>query len=560
MKCLIVFSPPNHEKAEGKRKKLPMMTSSPKDSDVSSAQPSLSSSVPSFRRKLVHGEVGEACDEALDESANDQQRRNSAESRCDEDLEDCHAVPPELPTVDASASVVGADVTLHIGASSSSGVRISVDQGMGEPQMRESIPGASPSHAPLSAGGTSPVKQTPHRLPSVVISPFATMNNESNFGGSILKKPHLGASHAAAGAVSPPSGASHRLAPLEHNQKLQDDSDEGLKRRLEAMMSELSAKLLVPTTSRSPQRRAAHGESLTPLPTHRKVSPLRNLTSSSDRSLTTTMCDTRRMRDGLIAMTTEAKQEDFRTIVYRKEIQLAHALDEKAASAKKLANITNKVQKLQAEQEELDTMRRNHSVEVQKIRLEIGRVVQETNELKWQETHLHNELSNLTQSLQYFRRKRSSQEQKLFQELNAVSFELQSLNKGIEEDESRYQKEWHELRAEMRKIQEEIVSFKPQEWLAATIASGKEKKVLKEEFAGDTRKADQFMSVALAAAQRRKTVGNLEDARGGLDAFLATPVLEEKAPRRRKSMRRASSIRFTTTPTVEVEAPSSEKQ
>lgn len=230
--------------------------------------------------------------------------------------------------------------------------------------------------------------------------------------------------------------------------------------------------------------------------------------------------DYRKMRDGLIAMSTEARNEDFATIVTKREVRLSLVLDERLALQKKLRRVNDDVSKLAALKSDLQALRHNYHIDITRVKSEIGRVNKQMHSMKWEETRLHKEITDLTSTLQHYRHRRSTEELKLLQELNAVSFELKNLEASIAQEQQAYTTEFRRLKDELRAMQEEIVSFNPSEWLASQVATGMDKKLKDHAFDGDGMKARQFMSPALAVANRRKTVATIEEKHSALDIFL----------------------------------------
>lgn len=335
---------------------------------------------------------------------------------------------------------------------------------------------------------------------------------------------HLGA------AVISPTATRHaaRLPPLDTTEDaLHHTTDENaVRRRIEQLSTDLTSRLSSHTPSRNTtfstigsfgshtnrSSQGAPGSSSSVIPSI--GAPLPSVASGVDR---------RKMRDGLIAMSTEARNEDVRTILCKREIKLAEALDEQLVLQKKLDTLTSDVNTLADQKLSLEHLRRDHHAEMIRLRSDVSILNKELNGLKWEEGRLHQEITDLTNSLQRFRHKRSNEEIKRLQELNSVSYELSSIEKAIESETSSYKEEWQRLRRELRTIQEEIVSFSPQEWLAAAVAAGMKKKIAVAEFGGDQQKAHQYATATLAAAGRRKTVATIESDRSALDAFLQGP-------------------------------------
>ncbi|CUG88503.1 Hypothetical protein, putative [Bodo saltans] len=334
---------------------------------------------------------------------------------------------------------------------------------------------------------------------------------------------HLGA------AVISPTATRHaaRLPPIDATEDALHATDEvAVRRRIEQLSTDLTNRLSSHTPSRNTtfstigsfgshtnrSSQGAPGSSSSVIPSI--GAPLPSVASGVDR---------RKMRDGLIAMSTEARNEDVRTILCKREIKLAEVLDEQLVLQKKLDTLTSDVNTLADQKLSLEHLRRDHHAEMIRLRSDVSILNKELNGLKWEEGRLHQEITDLTNSLQRFRHKRSNEEIKRLQELNSVSYELSSIEKAIESETSSYKEEWQRLRRELRTIQEEIVSFSPQEWLAAAVAAGMKKKIAVAEFGGDQQKAHQYATATLAAAGRRKTVATIESDRSALDAFLQGP-------------------------------------
>lgn len=228
----------------------------------------------------------------------------------------------------------------------------------------------------------------------------------------------------------------------------------------------------------------------------------------------------RRLKDGLALMSTEARQEDFSTLVAKRELRLVTALEERKALEKKVQNLCTDVGPLEEQRNALVSMRQEYHTQMRELRAEEKALHQEILTLQWDETKLHGKVTTVTKKLQSFRHKRSEAEMKVLAEFNQVSFELIGLQKELKEEEEGYDKEFRESRAELRFLQESIVAFDPQEFVAATVASGRQTKSLVTEFGGNTRQAEKFLSPTLGAADRRRTVMELEKERKMLDAFL----------------------------------------
>jgi predicted nucleic acid-binding Zn-ribbon protein len=339
---------------------------------------------------------------------------------------------------------------------------------------------------------------------------------------------HLGA------AVVSPTASRHaaRLPPIEPTDDLLNASDEiAVRRRIEQLSLDLNVRLSSHTPSRNATFSSAGSGANSTLSQHRTRGGGGGVPTSSASSLVipssgaplpsvASGVDRRKMRDGLIAMSTEARKEDVRTILCKREIKLAEVLDEQVVLQKKLGTLTSDVNALADQKLSLEHLRRNHHAEMNRLRSEVNILNKELNGLKWEEGRLHQEITDLTNSLQRFRHKRSTEEVKRLQELNSVSYELMTIEKAIEQETTSYKDEWQRLRRELRVIQEEIVSFSPQEWLAAAVAAGMKKKIAEAEFGGDRQKAHQYATATLAAAGRRKTVANIVSDRSALDAFL----------------------------------------
>jgi predicted nucleic acid-binding Zn-ribbon protein len=335
---------------------------------------------------------------------------------------------------------------------------------------------------------------------------------------------HLGA------AVVSPTASRHaaRLPPIDSTDDLINASDEvAVRRRIEQLSLDLNVRLSSHTPSRNATFSSAGSGANSTLSQHRtsgaptsSASPLVIPSSGAPLPSVASGVDRRKMRDGLIAMSTEARKEDVRTILCKREIKLAEVLDEQVVLQKKLGTLTSDVNALADQKLSLEHLRRDHHAEMNRLRSEVNILNKELNGLKWEEGRLHQEITDLTNSLQRFRHKRSTEEVKRLQELNSVSYELMTIEKAIEQETTSYKNEWQRLRRELRAIQEEIVSFSPQEWLAAAVAAGMKKKIAEAEFGGDRQKAHQYATATLAAAGRRKTVANIVSDRSALDAFL----------------------------------------
>ena len=252
---------------------------------------------------------------------------------------------------------------------------------------------------------------------------------------------------------------------------------------------------------------------------HLHASPHNGTSSGSSSRQQQQLCNPRRLRDGLAAMSTEVRQEDFATIIAKRELRLVTAMDERKALQKKCNALLQDVAPLEAQRDDLASLRQHYHTQVRHVQAQEKEIQQEILKLHWEETKLHEQVTLVTRTMQSFRHQRSEAEMKALSEFNQVSFELTKLRNALAEEDKHYEDTWKQLRGELRLLQESIVTFSPQEYLAATVAAGLQKKQLAREL-GDERQAAKFLSSALGAADRRKTVMKMEKQREGLDTFL----------------------------------------
>ena len=172
--------------------------------------------------------------------------------------------------------------------------------------------------------------------------------------------------------------------------------------------------------------------------------------------LTRTLCDTRRMRDGMLAMTTEARHEDFRTIVRKREIRLAEALQEKVSLEAKLEVVKSTMGDIHEQRKDLEALRHNHRLDVAQLRRDYKALSNEIIATSWEETALHNQIQDLLCSLQAMRKKKLPSQLQLLDVLNATNMELSTLESLVSSEREAFDEQFKLKRRHLRHLAEEI--------------------------------------------------------------------------------------------------------